>query len=157
MADFKSWRQSRTYKIANRAVGLVLLLWVAVTVSPKLLAFPYHAQIGDTLIWSEAPIAPHMKDILGRSDALLRKSGVYSDGYGKSIYLTSGGWRWKLISVRSSNGFAISKAFTENIIINQSDIATDKVFSSAAEGRTAHFQTQSPMKERMVCFDPGSA
>ena len=136
MPDFKSWRKSKAYKITNRTVGLALLLWVSVIVSPKLLAFPHHVPIGDTLIWSEAPIAPRMKDILARSDVLLRRSAVFSKGYGKSIYLTSGGWRWKLLTVRLSNGFAISSPFTENIIINQSDITTDRVFSSAAEGRT---------------------
>ena len=155
MPDFKSWRKSKAYKITNRTVGLALLLWVSVIISPKLLAFPHHAQIGDTLIWSEAPIAPRMKDILARSDALLRRSAIFSKGYGKSIYLTSGGWRWKLLTVQSSNGFAISRAFTENIIINQSDIGKDKVFSSAAEGRTrtladtiAHERTHGLLRSR---------
>ena len=155
MTKFKSWRKSKAYKITNWAVSLVLLMWVSAITSPKLLAFPYHAQIGDTLIWSEAPIVPPMKDILARSDKLLKKSAIYSDGYGKFIYLTSGGWRWKLLAVRSSNSFAISRAFPENIIINQSDIATDKVFSSATEGRTrtladtiAHERTHGLLRSR---------
>jgi hypothetical protein len=95
--------KSKAFKITKRLVGSLLLLWASVVVSPKLLAFPYHAQIGEILVYSEAPVMPHINGIIARSHSLLRQSTIYSEKYGKTIYLTNGGWRWQILSAPSTS------------------------------------------------------
>jgi hypothetical protein len=137
MAIFKTAQQSIPLKFARRLIGFCTLLWVAILFSPNLLAFPYQIQIGDKSVYSETPIAPEIKTVLIRSDALLRQSPIFSGGYGKAIYLTNGGWRWRLLTVpASSDAFGLTRPWIETIAINQSDVAADKVFSKATNGRT---------------------
>ncbi len=137
MGIFKAVQQSTAFKFVNRFISLCALIWAAILVSPKLLAFPYQIHIGDRSVYSETPIAPEISTIMARSDALVRQSGIFSEGYGKVIYLTNGGWRWRLLSVPvSSDAFGLSRPWIETIVINQSDVVADKVFSKAAKRRT---------------------
>jgi hypothetical protein len=139
---------SRAYRIASRLLVGFLMLWACVIISPKLLAFPYHAQIGQISVYSEAPITPHINEIVARSQQLLRKSAIYSDHYGKTIYLTDGGWRWKILSPNVSYTFALGRPFTETIVFNRTDLKADRVYSAALPDRSrtlsgtiAHEQT----------------
>lgn len=165
MGIFKAVQQSTAFKFVNGLIGLCALIWVTILLSPKLLAFPYQAHIGDKSIYSETPITPEIKTVMARSDALVRQSGIFSEGYGKVIYLTNGGWRWRFLSVPvSPDAFALSRPWIETIVINQSDVVADKVFSKATNGRTrtlsgtiAHEQTHGLLRAHFglkVLFAP---
>jgi hypothetical protein len=153
-AALQRWRQSRAVKLLGRTLTVVALLWASVISAPCLLAFPYHAQIGDKSVYSETPIAPDIAPV--PPPAPLRNSAIFSDGYGKTIYLTDGGWRWRLLSVPgSANAFAFSRAFTETIVMNRSDVIADKVFGRGTDGRTrtlsdtiAHEQAHGLLRSR---------
>jgi hypothetical protein len=136
-ATVTRWQQNLAARRIVRAITAIGLLWALVVSAPRLLAFPYAAQIGDKSVYSETPVAPEMAAILARSDRLLRESAIFADGYGKTIYLTNGGWRWRLLTGPWAwTAFGISRPITEAIVINRSDMVADKVFSTASNGRT---------------------
>jgi hypothetical protein len=149
MASATAKKSSRAYRIVSRLLGGFILLWACVIISPKLLAFPHHAQVGQISVYSEAPITPHINGIVARSQQLLRKSAIYSDHYGKTIYLTDGGWRWKLLSGPNvSYTFALGRPWIETIVFNRTDLKADRVYSAALPDRSrtmsgtiAHEQT----------------
>lgn len=116
------------YILSFRVGGSLLAAFLFSAVyAPQLLAWPHSGQIGSTRIYSDEPIAPGINAVLARSDSLLKKSSIYSDGYGKRIFLTDGGWRWKLLSFPGGGAFAYSKNLTEAIIINRNSIVSDRV------------------------------
>lgn len=149
MGIFKASQRSLAFTFVGWLIALPVLFWVAILLSPKLLAFPFHANIGDKSVYSEAPLSAEINLVIDRSDALLRQSKIFSQAHGKFIYLTNGGWRWRLLSFPGSpDAFGLTWPFIETIVINQSDIVADKVFSKAAKGRSrtlsgtiAHEQT----------------
>jgi hypothetical protein len=100
---------------------VLALVW-----QPALLAFPYQARFGDTLVRSERPIAPAMGAVLGRAEALARTSPLYR-APPRTIYLTDGGWRWTLLAAGAWNAFALRRPFTRGFVVNSSDIAADRV------------------------------
>ena len=112
----------------------VLVLWFAVLCAPQLLAWPDSIRIGQTRIYAEEPIAPKIRSILARSDALLKSSTIYSDGDGRRIFLTNGGWRWRLLSFPGGGAFAYSKPLTEAIIVNRNSIAKDLAWNGQTFG-----------------------
>jgi hypothetical protein len=114
---------------------LFAVAYVSIISAPQALAWPHKTVIGDTSIYSETQISGAIGAVLGKSDALLRKSAIYSNGYGKSIFLTNGGWRWRMLALRSSGAFALSRGGTETIIINTSSVDEDWVRSPMALGR----------------------
>lgn len=119
-------------KWLSMAVTFVCVAWVFCTVVPEALAFPHHLQVGDTQLYSETPI-PEVaaRNILARSDRLLRASPIAGPGYGRRIFLTDGGWRWRLLAPGSQTTIAISRPFIETIVFNRSDIANDSVMTRA--------------------------
>lgn len=118
-----------------RRLGYVFFaFWFSALVEPALLAWPNSVRIGQTRIYAEEIISEEMVSILARSDTLLRRSGIYSEGYGRRIYLTQGGWRWKLLSFPSGDAFAISRPLTEVIVVNRSSIAHDRVWNGRNVG-----------------------
>lgn len=139
----------------NRVAGLLGLGLLSVVFAPQLLAFPHVARIGDMHIHSEQPIADEMTAVLARSDRLLRRSAIYGRGYGRRIFLTDGGWRWRVLTVGAPSAFAISRAFTEMIVINRRDAGADVMINRRPDGRSrslssiiAHEQTHGLLRAR---------
>ena len=99
---------------------------------PEALAFPYQRQIGAHRVHAERPVGPAMDAILARADARLATSPIAASGMGKRIFLTDGGWRWRVLVLRSAGAFAISRPLSEVIVVNRSDIAADRVINGAA-------------------------
>lgn len=95
--------------------------------APQLLAFPHKAQIGRTTIWSVAPLRPKMGNVLSRSDALLMRSPLFAPPPPTSIFLTDGGWRWKLLSVGASDSFALTRPLGDAVVVNASNVDADRV------------------------------
>jgi hypothetical protein len=120
------------------ALGLPLALWISVLAAPQLLAFPYHAEIGITRVYSEKPFrTDDMRRILARSDALTTRTGRL-DPAGTRIFLTDGGWRWRILALTSRGAFAytrpISTIVSDAVVVNRADPTIDMAFNGRAIG-----------------------
>ncbi|MEQ1547536.1 MAG: hypothetical protein ABL918_02685 [Chakrabartia sp.] len=113
--------KSKAWRIINSVTAIIVLPFALIFVAPQLLAWPHKVVVGDTSVYAEAPISSEINRVLARSDALLRRSTIYSTGYGKQIFLTDGGWRWKLLAFRSSGAFGLSRPLG-SIIINRNSV-----------------------------------
>lgn len=102
---------------------------VGLSYAPSVLAFPYEQSFGATQVHAEQPIAPRMRDELARADALLAASPINIEHVPRDIYLTNGGWRWKLLAFQSSHVFAFRRPWSDAIIVNRTDIVDDRVRS----------------------------
>lgn len=116
-------------------LGLVVALVTAFHV-PAALAFPHRAEIGTTTIYSEAPVLPVMVERLDRADRLLAQSPLFEPGLKRTLVLTNGGWRWRVMAFGSSGAVALRRPFSSVLIFNRSDIAADRVRNGAALGGT---------------------
>jgi hypothetical protein len=121
-------------RMAQYAILLVAALLGTATVAPQLLAWPYSAEIGRTLVYSEQPIPPQMRAVLARSDALVARSPLAEPGLERRLFLTDGGWRWDLLALTSPGAFALRRPFRDAIVVNASDVAADRVENGAPVG-----------------------
>ena len=107
--------------------GAAALAFVLCLHFPEALAFPYHRKIGDTVVYSDTPIFAGMETVLARSDKLLQASPIFGPRYGRRIFLTDGGWRWRVLAFQTPGAFAQTRALSETIVVNRSDVARDEV------------------------------
>ncbi|SEM77677.1 hypothetical protein SAMN05192583_1194 [Sphingomonas gellani] len=103
----------------------------AVLYVPAALAFPYRAQFGATTVLSDVPIAPNMPAVLARADRLLAASPIDQPGIARTVVLTDGGWRWRVLSLTAAGGFGLRRPFGTVLTFNRSDVAADRVFNDA--------------------------
>lgn len=134
LARVEQVKKSKGRRVAEIVLAALAIAFVATRLAPETLIWPYEAKIGETQIYSEQPITPEMASVLARSDVLLRKSEIYSAGYGKRIFLTNGRWRWKFLSLTLSGAFGHSSGLTEAIVVNRNSIANDLVRNGKAIG-----------------------
>lgn len=119
-------RKSKARRIFTWAINLSILLLASPLLAPQLLAFPYQRTIGDTTIYAEQPIGPNMEKILKRSDALLQKSDIYSDSYGRHIFLTQDGWRWNWLALTSRGAVGLTRPVSPHaVVLNIKDMEKD--------------------------------
>jgi|GEM_PF-1112806 len=114
----------------RRGLGFALaILVVCVTTlyAPAALAFPHYAEIGATKIYSTEPILPVLEQRIARADRLLAKSPLYVPGLRRTIVLTDGGWRWRLMALGYSDTIALRRPFSSILLFNRSDIDADRV------------------------------
>ena len=117
-----------TLKHLRRAAGWSFAAAAAVIVfAPEALAFPYHATVLGNTVYSDRPIPPAIDGVVARADALIAASPIAGPGYGRRIFLTDGGWRWLILSVGTSGAFALTRPLSEAIIVNDADVAADRV------------------------------
>ena len=121
-------------RIAQGTILFAVVLLGTATAAPQLLAWPYSAEIGHTLVYSETPIPPRMRSILARSDALVAGSPLAEPGLDRRLFLTQGGWRWDLLALTTPGAFALRRPFRDAIIVNASDVAADRVENGAPVG-----------------------
>ena len=126
--------KSKVRRIAEWIFLTLTVMFLATRVFPETLIWPYSANIGDTQIYSEQPISPNKSSVLAKSDQLIRKSAIYSQGYGKRIFLTQGRWRWKLLSLTLSGSFAHSSQLSGAIVVNRNSVADDWVRNGKSIG-----------------------
>ncbi len=116
------------FKRARRAAGWVFAAAVVtVALAPEALAFPYRAVIRGNAIYSDRPIPAAIDGVLVRADRLVAGSPLAGPGYGHRIFLTNGGWRWRVLSIGTSDAFALTRPLSEAIIVNDTDVAADRV------------------------------
>ena len=115
-------------------VAILLLLAVAVVYTPQSLAFPYKQRVGTVTIFAERPIDPRIASELAHAEGLLRASPIYTGPLDRSLFLTDGGWRWRLLAIQSPGAFAFRRPFSSAIVFNRSDVAADRVMNGRAVG-----------------------
>lgn len=122
-------RMLQAAKVLAGAGTLVLAFCILM---PEALAFPYHRQVGQHRIYAERPIPNAIEQVVARADVLVATSPLYEGSDGERIFLTDGGWRWRLLSLRSAGAFALTRAVSETIVVNRSDVTRDLVWNGAA-------------------------
>lgn len=125
--------------VLGARTGLLLALAAPVASAsavhaPEQLNFPYSRQIGSHHVFAEAPITPAIVDILARADQRVQMSAITLTGMGSRIFLTNGGWRWRVLAGPSVSAFAISRPYSEVLIVNRSDTGLDRVFNGRPIG-----------------------
>lgn len=136
--DKKRKTKAKRRRGLSLALGLPLALWMSALAAPQLLAFPHHAEIGTTRVYSETPFrTDDMRRILARSDALTLRTGR-SDPAGTRIFLTDGGWRWTILALTSRGAFAytrpISTIVSDAVVVNRADSMADMAFNGRPIG-----------------------
>jgi hypothetical protein len=108
--------------------------------APAALAFPHYAEFGTIKVYSTEPILPVLKQRIAAADRLLAQSPLYEPHLRRTLVLTDGGWRWRLMALGHSDAVAIRRPFSSVLVFNRSDVATDRVTNSARSlsGTIAH-------------------
>ena len=115
--------------------SLAAMAGAAPIMAPQLLAFPYHARVGASEVWSEASLPqPALDRVFARAAKLVASSPIARMPEGRHVFLTQGGWRWQWLTLGTSGAFAMTRAINEAIIVNRDDIATDRAWNGAALG-----------------------
>ena len=118
---------------------LAAVLAVAVVVTPPLLPqtllFPFHEAVNGDEIWSEQPESRAGLDrVTARAKALVRQSPIAAPNEQRHVFLTNGGWRWYWLALGNWRSFALTRTFSDAIVVNRSDPALDRVWSGATVG-----------------------
>ncbi|MCC6925443.1 hypothetical protein [Novosphingobium sp.] len=125
----KRWRQGM--------LGIATLVAIAPFLAPEVLAFPYKQEFGADHVWSTAPIpTARMSAILTDANTRVAKSPLASGSEGRRIFLTDGGWRWRVLALQSHFAFGLTRALREDVILNRTDVQSDKVNNGLGDGRT---------------------
>lgn len=116
-------------------IGLAALLIASPFVVPEVLAFPHQEDFGADRVWSVGPIPRDiMASILADANARTIRSPIAVGSEGRRIFLTDGGWRWKLLALNNQGGFALTRAVREDLIFNRSDVLAGTVQNGAELG-----------------------
>ncbi len=117
--------------ISSLAVALAVVNYV-----PELLMFPHHKQIGLREVYSDAPVDPNIEAVLRRTSALIAAGPISDTAPRKRLFLTNGGWRWRMLAPFEWGAFALSRPLSTAMIFNRSDIRADRVSNGRAIGGT---------------------
>lgn len=143
-------RTRRPWRLTNRVIGAVGLLFGSCIVAPQLLAFPYYADVGDTRVYSETPLTvASLRPVLARAEARVATSPIFKEPLGTRIFLTDGGWRWQILALTSSGAVGVTRPWSDlvsdAVILNRSDVRRDTVTGKYAtrslSGVIAHERT----------------
>ena len=131
---FPGGRRGVGFALAPLAVSLTVLF------APAALAFPHYAEIGTTKVYSTEPILPVLEQQIARADRLLAQSPLYEPGLRRTLVLTDGGWRWRLMALGHSDTVALRRPFSSVLLFNRSDVAADMMLtgSRSLSGTIAH-------------------
>lgn len=141
--------------IGSLAVTISVIYLIASLFHPPLLLFPHMRMVGATPVYSESPIPDEIEGVIGRADTLVRTSPLFTpEGLERPVYLTNGGFRWRLLSF-GSTALALSRPVVETIVVNRSRVVTDQVWNSVdsypardLSGVIAHERTHALIRQR---------
>ncbi|MEQ1724878.1 MAG: hypothetical protein ABL882_03005 [Sphingopyxis sp.] len=131
--------QNRTMKWLGYAAAVIGMLFASCLAAPQLLAFPHVATIGTTRVYAEAPIdEARMAAILHAADARLAASPLYDEPVGTRVFLTDGGWRWRVLALNTSGAFAFTRSYSsivsDAVIIGRHSITQNQAYNSRTIG-----------------------
>lgn len=154
----RKWRPIWTI---NTLLGVVGLFLASCIMAPQLLAFPYVERIGTSTLYAEQPIDRQAAArVLARADARLRTSPLYTAPVGTRVFLTSGGWRWHVLALTSSNSLGFTRPgsdlVSDAVILHRSDVARDSVSTAfgtrSLSGVIAHERTHIMVRRHLGLF-----
>jgi len=110
-------------------VAGILAVLASPLLAPQLLAFPYHGASHGYEVWSEAPLPQdQLYRVTARAAKLVAASPLADpSGERRRVFLTRGGWRWNWLALQTRDAFALTRAAGGALLINESDLAADKV------------------------------
>lgn len=114
-------------------IGLAVAI-VGILYTPAALAFPHVKRFGHTTVYSVAPIPALMAERIDRADALLAVSPLMEPNLRRTLVLTDGGWRWRILGAGYWNVIALRRPFSSVLLFNSSDIVADRVRNGAPRG-----------------------
>jgi hypothetical protein len=142
----------------NMVFGVFGVLLASAVCAPQLLAFPYHVDVGSTRVYAEAPLdVASLRPVLARADTLLATSPIYWEPVGTRIFLTNGGWRWRVLALTSHDTLAFTRPssdlVSDAVIIHQGNVLRDEVSTPfgtrSLSGIIAHERTHIMVRRHM--------
>lgn len=120
---------SRSVGAIAALAGLLVAYLAAALLWPALLLFPHERRVGTTVVYSETPLPDNIDAVVLRSNDLLRASELFeSRALSRPIFITRGGWRWRLLAFDTPDAFAQTRPLGDNVVVNRADIARDRVW-----------------------------
>lgn len=74
--------------------------------------------------------------ILADANARTAASPLAHGDEPRRIFLTDGGWRWRVLALQAHYAFALTRALREDVIVNRTDFTADRVNNGLGDGRT---------------------
>lgn len=121
----------RVYKIASISVAVIAVAYLFLLFFPQPL-FAYSVKYEKFHVYSREPIGPEIEAVLNEAEERLQSSPIYDETVGRHIYLTNGYGMYAFLSHKAYASFANSVPFIENVFINKTDIAADRVYMNRA-------------------------
>ncbi|GAA4022402.1 hypothetical protein GCM10022280_23810 [Sphingomonas swuensis] len=119
-------RRRRGFGWPGRVAVAAVLILASPLLAPRLLAFPHSTTVGQHHVYSDMPITPAVRRIVGAADDKVRASPLGdARPLDQDVVLTDGGWRWRWLAISASDAFALSRPLGEPVIVNHSDPSRD--------------------------------
>jgi hypothetical protein len=123
----KQSRLYRTYRIFNYAFVGLLTAYLLTIAFPQYL-FANHISHGKFDVYSRQPVDANVNSVLDLAEERLRKSPIYDETAARRIFLTDSHGFYTFLSNKAFRSFANSVPMLDNILVNRSDVAADRVF-----------------------------
>ena len=117
----------RVYKITSISAACIVVAYLFLLFFPQPL-FAYSVKYENFIVRSREPVGPEIETVLNEAEVRLRRSPIYDGSVGRHIYLTNGYGMYTFLSHKAYASFANSVPFIENVFINKTDIAADRVY-----------------------------
>lgn len=114
-------------------LGLAALIAIPLYV-PAALAFPYYREFGNTAVYATQPIPDAMSAHIARANALLAQSPINDPSIKRTLVLTNGDWRWKIMAIGTWDAIALRRQFSNVLIFNKVDMTADRASNLAELG-----------------------
>ena len=143
------------YSIISGSFMVLAASYLALLAYPQPL-FGYSAEFQNRFqVHSREPISNEMRAVIDRAEEHLKTSAIYRNDFDRRIYLTGSHGMYKFLSHKAYHSFANSVPFLDNMIINRTDVAADRVFldrllrnERSLSGVIAHEVTHLFLRER---------
>ena len=122
----KAGHWKKIYKIVSIAVPVIGVCYLLLLAFPQAL-FAYSTEHGKFRVYSREPLGGEIVQVLDKSEEKLKHSAIYDENVRRDIYLTGSHAMYTLLSHKAYRSFANSVPYINNVFINKTDIAADRV------------------------------
>ena len=119
-------RWKKIYKITSLIVPLFGVGYLVLLAFPQAL-FAYSTEHGKFRVYAREPLGEEIVQVLDKAEAKLKTSPIYDAELRLNIYLTGSHGMYALLSHKAYRSFANSVPYIDNIFINKTDVAADRV------------------------------
>jgi hypothetical protein len=125
----------RAYGLVSISISMLAVAYLILLNFPQPL-FAYSTTRDSFQVYSREPIRRELNTVLESAEARLRRSSIYNASATRRVYLTDSHGIYALLSHKAYKSFANSVPFVDNMIINKSDVTTDRVFLNREKNNT---------------------